>query len=143
MKVRKEFLDELRDDIAALRDSSFHVCPVDQHQKLDYEEDCPRCMVVEEMICTCEEFDKVIDKITKVFEEYDRIKGVEEGFESISDMRGRAEEWRREAEFFVLYEVDKEEEARCYAQGDRIDEQADRLEDLTTLIRKNYTSINK
>jgi hypothetical protein len=131
MKVSKEFLDELRNDIGVLRDSSFHVCLADQDQKNKFEEKFVVTVDMGEPICTCEEFDKVIDKITKVFEEVVEMDDKEnEDFESISDMRARADEWRREAEFFVTYEHDKVEETRCYAQADIIDAQADMLAEL-------------
>jgi hypothetical protein len=48
-----------------------------------------------------------------------------------ADLRAQAEEWRRESEFFALYEVDEAEERRCHANADELDRQADALDPVT------------
>ena len=45
-----------------------------------------------------------------------------------SDLRAQAEEWRRESEFFALYEVDEAEEIRCHTNANALDRKADALD---------------
>lgn len=48
-----KILEEIAQDIRNLRDADFHVCPADSNHKTNREPGT----------CTCEQFDKVIDKI--------------------------------------------------------------------------------
>ena len=50
-----------------------------------------------------------------------------------TELRARANEWRREAEFFTVYELDEEAEKRCYANADKCDKEADRAEEMDAL----------
>jgi len=56
----KEMLQVIQKDIIKLRDSEEHQCPYDEWQKL--EEPKPNF----EGVCSCEYYDRVLDKITLI-----------------------------------------------------------------------------
>ena len=128
--------DALIKAVTELRDAESHVCPYSKWQATaGYRDhgDPP-----EGVRCTCEGYDKVVDKL----EHFKRTLEVspvnrrwpssctaieENAVVTISELRARANEWRREAEFFTVHEVDHKEEMRCYANADALDKKADAL----------------
>ena len=147
MQIGIKQYDELINDIAVLRDSEFHVCQYSQWQsRVEVGSDAAH--VPHDVRCTCEEFDKVIDKLVRFKGGLEYRKGplaeadaevpesaAEENtagsacrLRLAADLRAQAEEWRRESEFFAVYEVDEEEEKRCHTNADELDRKADALD---------------
>ena len=66
IEVTKEFLEEIEQDIAILRDSEFHTCNYDLSQQM--EDEGKEISINTDIYCSCADFDEVRDKIRRVIE---------------------------------------------------------------------------
>ena len=65
-EVTKEFLEEIEQDIAILRDCEFHICNYELSQQM--EDEGKEISINTNTYCSCTDFDEVREKIRRVIE---------------------------------------------------------------------------
>lgn len=63
-------IEELIESIRNLRDADFHVCPHEQYQDETENKNYVPLVSEYEPECTCEHFDRVIDKLEKLKDKF-------------------------------------------------------------------------
>ena len=141
-KNAAEFTENMQDydalikAVTELRDADSHVCPWASWQAKTLHRVGWATMFAppEGVRCTCDDYDNVIDKLERLKSklQYATHAHTHPPIPTYTpaELRARAVEWRREAEFFTLYELDEEAEKRCYANADQCDKEADRAEEM-------------